>query len=391
MMVVLSHCALAFQPGLLSGKPEQSFFPAARWLSSTPLTFFWNPELGVAIFFVLSGFVLASSTSTTRASFTELATRRYVRLTGPILGTSLLIWIMVASGLLYNRTASGLSGSDWLAANFARLPSEGNDLGVLIWQSLIDNYARGNHWWNLALWTMPIELWGSLGLFFAYALLRRWTAPPAMRLVIALAMYALTCQSAYSGFAAGAALFEADCLASWTTMRRLVAAVLGCALLIAGVLVGGTPWNLLPTPYWPAFVWLSQWLSEPILMAHRAGAVFVVAAVLVLPALRKLLNQRLFQFLGRVSFMVYLLHVALICSLFSWLLIWLYPVLGYNGATAVGLVIFLTILLSAAAVATPLIDRTSIKLSRAAGVTIPRAVLGLSSSIRFRLQAARAR
>jgi peptidoglycan/LPS O-acetylase OafA/YrhL len=391
MMVVLSHCALAFQPGLLSGKPAQAYFSAGIWISSTPLTFFWNPELGVAIFFVLSGFVLANSVKASHAPLSELALRRYIRLSGPILGTSLLIWGVVASGLLFNKAMASLNGSEWLAMNFAWTAYEKNDLGLLVWQSLIDIYARSRHWWNFALWTMPIEFWGSLGLFCCYAGLRRFAAPPAARLIAAVAIFLVIWRSAYSGFAAGAALFEVTCLLGGKAANRARGWICGAGLLAAGFVLGGTPWNLLGTPYWPGFVWLSERINEPVLMVHRFGAICIVAAALVFPPLRALLAKAPFQFLGRVSFMIYLLHIVLICSLFSWLMLRLSPTLGYNGATVVGLVIFLVVLLGAAAVATTLIDRPSIRLARRVGAAGPRAVRSLTMTVWSRLAAARVR
>jgi peptidoglycan/LPS O-acetylase OafA/YrhL len=385
MMVVFCHCTLAFQPALLSGKPEQAHFASSIWIARTPLIFFWNPELGVAIFFVLSGFVLAASVTAKSVPLAELALRRWIRLSGPILGTSLLIWGFVQAGLLYNQPMAAQNGSDWLAGNFAWTAFEPNDLGVLVWQSLIDIFARGRHWWNFALWTMPIEFWGSIGLFALYAVLRWAARPPALRLAVALIVLALTWRTPYGGFAAGAGLFEAGCLLRGVAKFRALCWTAGAGLLLAGFVLGGTPWNLFDTLYWPSFVWLSARIDNPILAVHRLGAVYVVAAVLVLPPLRHVLTLRPFRFLGRVSFIVYLMHITLICWLFSWLMLRLTPLIGYNRASALGLLIFLIVLMAVAVVATRLFDQTSIRLSRQVGAVVPRAINALAAKTWSRL------
>jgi len=380
MIVVLSHCAQSFQPALLSGKPGG--LPAFVWISRTPLTLLFDPELGVAIFFVLSGFVLAASVTATPASFAELAVRRWIRLAGPILATSLVIWAAVQAGLLGNRALAAQNGSDWLAMNFAWLSIEDNNLALLVWQSLVDIFARGRHWWNFALWTMPIELWGSLGLFACYALLRR-KAPPVGRLLVAIALMALLWRSAYGGFAAGAALFESSGLLPSSSRWRAVAAPAGAALLGIGLVLGGTPYNIFDTPYWPPYLRLAPLIDNPVLAAHRLGALCIVAATLLLPGLRHFLTLRPLRWLGRVSFMVYLLHVILICTLYSRLVLWLSPQLGYHASTGLALPVFLAALLAAARVATSLFDAPSIRLAARGGAQVARFGRGLADGLQL--------
>ena len=161
---------------------------------------------------------------------------------------------------------------------------------------------------------------------------------------------------------------------------RVLCWTAGVGMLLAGFVLGGMPWDLSQTGYWVGFVWLSAYIGNPVLAVHRLGAINVVAAVLVLPPLRYALTQRPFRFLGHVSFMVYLLHVTLICSLFSWVILRLTPLVGYNRASAIGLLSFLIALLGIAAVATRLFDQTSIRLSRKVGAAVPRAVGSLAAN-----------
>jgi peptidoglycan/LPS O-acetylase OafA/YrhL len=389
MIVVLCQCSLAFQPTPLSGDPVQAHFAASVWLSRTPLTFFWSPELSVAIFFVLSGFVLSASVNRKPAPWPELAVRRWIRLSGLILGSSLIIWVIVHCGLLHNQPVAAANGSDWLAGNFAWLAFQSNDLLALLWQSLVDIYARSIHWWNFALWTMPVEFWGSLALFACQAGLRRAMAPPAAGLGVACLLWALTWRSAYGGFAAGAALYQVSMLSCRWDKSSVVTWPAGTTLLALGIILGGMPWNLAGTPYWTSFAWLSARIDNPITVVHRLGAVCVVAASLTLPPLRFILTTAPFRFLGRTSFMLYLLHIVLICSLFAWIVSHLTAPFGYNAATAVGFMAFLVVLLAAAAITEKLIDQPSIRLARLGGILAQRMIDHLTGAVRLRLAFAR--
>ncbi len=375
LMVALSHYVLAFQPAMLGGGPSVAHFAADQAIGHSPLILLYNPELGVAIFFVLSGFVLAASLMRGTASLALLVARRWVRLAVPVLGTSLLIWPLVEWHLFRSVEAAPLARSDWLAGNYAWVAHGDNDIGRLVWQSLVDLFARGRHFYNTALWTMPTEFWGSAALFAAYTLPRLiWGAggwPPWLALAAALAVGGWQWGSAYAGFAWGAALFEA-----WRMLPRRgrVAGYAGGLLLAAGLVLGGMPFAIvLPDggPYARLFLALAPWTANPVLLMHRLAAVFLVAASLLCPPLAALLRGEVCQFLGRVSFMLYLVHVPLLCAPIAALLLKLAPIVGYNIATDLLLPLFLGGALALAALCAVAIDEPAQRLSRLVGGPAP--------------------
>lgn len=362
-VVFLCHFCLSFQPALLSGDPAQGAFAASTGISRTPLILFLNPELAVTVFFVLSGFVLAMASAKPRpgGELRRLAAqllRRWIRLAGPLLGSSLLVWAAVEGDWLWNKQAAAANGSSWLDMHYGWFATLPNSLAILVQQSLLDVFIFKTPWWNLALWTMPIEFAGSVGLFAAYALLRR----ADRRLRVALLLCALAGLSAtqYMGFAAGALLWEAH------AARRgapLVAWIGGAAFVLAALL-GGVPFDAANSPYGPALVFASAHMAQPALAAHRIGAVLMAAATLTFPPLRQVLRSRLPQALGRVSFMVYLCHVVVLCSLTSWIVLRLTPVTGYDLATLAAFVATVAALGGLASGMTRLVDAPSIRLSR---------------------------
>ena len=376
LAVVLCHFVLAFQPALLSGKPEQGAAAAATGLARTPLVLFWSPDCAVTVFFVLSGFVLQASAAGAQrpgqgwdrpvVRWAGQVLRRWVRLAGPILGSSLVIWAVVAAGGLRNAPAAAANGSTWLAMHFGWLAWQANSLPQLVEQSTFGIFATGTHWWNAALWTMPVEFWGSVGVFTAHAALRRapgWLRAGALAAVMAglLSGLAGTGAAHGAGFAFGALLWEAR---RWLQAPGRLAWLGGAAAFAGGVVLGGMPYDLLGTPYWPGFLLASEWLAEPVLAAHRTGAGLLVAAALAWPPLRWALTRAPVLALGRVSFMVYLLHIILLCSLASWIVLRLTPAWGYDASTAAALGATLAVLFPLAAAMTWAADRPAITLSR---------------------------
>ncbi len=372
LMVALSHYVLAFQPALLGGGPSVAHFSAAVAISRTPAIALFNPELGVAIFFALSGFVLTASAARTQASLPALIVRRWARLALPVLGTSLLIWPLAEWRMFFSVDAAGLAKSDWLAGNYAWLAFEKPDLGVLVWQSLVDLFARSNHFYNTALWTMPTEFRGSVALFAVVALLRWRVADARLRawlgLGASLAALGLVWNTAYFGFPCGVALFEAGRLPP--PMRR-AGEVAGGICLGLGVVFGGMPFLIVPPFedfYGRVFLALAPFIDNPVLLLHRVAAVCLVAAALLFEPMRATLMTTACQRLGRISFMLYLVHVPLLCSLIAWLLPRLALEVGYDAATALLLPVFLVATAAIAAVCTRWIDAPTLRLiNRTAG------------------------
>jgi len=377
LMVACSHFVFAMHPALLGAGEAHAHFPGAAWLGRTGAIVLYNPQFAVDIFFVLSGFVLATSVNNRPAPLVELVLRRWLRLGLPILATTALIWPLVNNHLFWPSTAGALAKSDWLTLMYAT--PAGADYAYMTLPRLFAGSLVGIFvpellpmpFYNPALWTMKMEFWGSVGLFAGYTLLPAAWAARGAGLLAALIAIGFTWQvPLLAPFCFGIALFELRRLAGPRAAVPRPAA--GVALLALGVLLGGMPYDMRLEPYASLFRLGAPWVGSVSLLSFRVGALCVVAAVLAWPPLQRLLLGRVSQWLGRVSFALYLVHVPILCSLGAWLLLRLEPALGYNAATLAVLPAFLAAALTVAALAARWIDEPSIRLAkRFGGAVLP--------------------
>jgi peptidoglycan/LPS O-acetylase OafA/YrhL len=377
LMVAVCHYVTAFQPALLNGNEALSHFPGDYRIARTGWIFFYNPDYGVAIFFVLSGFVLAASVAHDPPAWPALALRRWIRLALPVLAISIILWIALHLGAFRGVPAAAAQAkSAWLAATFAP-PT----YLVPLWTQILDGlftYFRINQsagltgQLNTALWTMPIEMQGSLILFAVYCygadLFRRKRG----RVLVMLLAPPLTFQTSFYGFGLGLALFEAMRLLQevpepWRQKLRGFAVAAGIVLLVAGLWMGSAPYaEKYETHYrdFVLFIYSLSGLVEGVEQMHHLGAACLLASILLLAPLRWLLTTWLCRYLGRISFMLYLVQIPALGAVAAPVFLHAAPHWGYEQRAALAFGAYLVAAIIFAELATRFIDQPSIQLSR---------------------------
>lgn len=377
LMVAASHYVLTFQPALMNGDAALSHFSGDYLLARTGLVFFFNPDFAVAIFFILSGFVLAASVAQDPPSWPALALRRWLRLGLPVLGVTSLLWIALHLGAFKAVPAvAAQANSKWFAAMFA----EGT-YHVPLWKQVLDaiftlfrpdQSAGLAGQLNAVLWTMPIEMQGSLVLFAVYCygadLFRRRRG----RVLVMLLAVPMTFPTGFYGFGMGVALFEARRLLAdlpEERTRRLgrLALPLGLVLLGAGLWLGSTPFMMKGETSYRAFiiaVYRGLGFMEDPLQMHHLGAFCLVAAILLLAPVRWLLTTWICRYLGRISFMLYLVQIPALGAVAAPVFLHMMPHWGYEHRALLALGAYLASAIIFAELATRMIDKPSIRLSR---------------------------
>jgi peptidoglycan/LPS O-acetylase OafA/YrhL len=315
-IVFINHLMLAIFPAVTTLIPGQAHYAVETQIGLLPLGWIWNGSFAVCIFFVLSGYVLSEFCSGTQIGLIAQIARRYTRLALPMLITSAFAFTIMALGLYKNLEAGLLTTkSEWLTMWYRAFEPNFLDMAK---ESLVGAFINGHSQYNPNLWTMQIELIGSIGVFLVFMLLRTSRG----RSFAATALMLVTIQSYYSLFAVGLILFEKEAWLKVVSERMISSPIVlrrvALALLFVGLYLGAYPNATADIqPHWHFF--LSR--RVPVIGWHMIGAVMVVGAVLFSLPAQSWLGGPVGRYLGRLSFVLYLIHVPVICSLTAWAVI----------------------------------------------------------------------
>lgn len=130
---------------------------------------------------------------------------------------------------------------------------------------------------------------------------------------------------------------------SYNRTISIVTKIISIILLIIGLYLGSVPYNNNFDGYYSV---LKQIPNLSYTTAHVIGAILVLSSVMCLENVKKILNMKPLEKLGRFSFSIYLLHFPLQCSLGAWIFIQAYELtLSYIKALFVTIPIYFTLLL----------------------------------------------
>ena len=277
-----------------------------------PLRIFASGNYGVCIFFILSGYVLAGLAQNSTLSLSAQTIRRYLRLAIPILLTSSVAWGLLALGAYHNKAAGDIVRSWWMAAWYQFEPS----FTDMVWQSLYGCFVGVEPIYNSSLWTMQPELTGS----FCVLLINAVSGNRILRASLLLIWAGLDLTSYYPLFAAGALLFEIEAELRFFYAKIFRTAALKALAIVALCCVGiylGMP-ELKPLRW---YGWLPQFANDNDMRWHQIAALASMVAVLLSPMLQSIFGSALGRYLGRTSFVMYLLQVPVICSYTAWVVV----------------------------------------------------------------------
>ena len=311
-----------------------------------------NGIFAVNLFFVISGFAL-SIAYVKRHDFkllARIAASRYLRLAIPIFAACMLVHFAMTSGII--------PPVELRAGPHKRFLLFDSTFVHLVTFSLFDVFFRFSfdQTYIPPLWTMPIELKGSMITLVLLAVLGRhkrslWICGTALFFVLVFR------NSSYCLFVAGMIMASIYVSRDFSGMHYQV-------LLWGGFLLG------LLTPF------LTNNQKSPFYLT--AIIIFFGSALWIVP-IRQFFENRTSHFLGRISFPLYLLHGPVLWTFSLWFKTMLAPFALANG-TINFVVGFVTVFVSiGAAIAFSPVNDFAIYVSRGFGVW-------LVSSIEFGLK-----
>ena len=364
LVVVFWHIACVLAPAAAFGFRRLPHSPAEITIFDSPLWVLLNGNFAVVVFFALSGYVLTAD-HFRQPDHARLAMRligRFVRLALPAGLSILLVYALQALDLYaIGRLAQQIQaeagvvfdtpfGIDFSPVSLFR------SMLFTTWFRLPD-FSNS---YNLVLWTMPIELWGSY-LVLSLALVLRDVRYRALLLCMVAAVI-VSAVPGHIGVYLGTFVLGSALAASRSPLPGPIGS-LGWLIVAFAALLLGSHHGSAPETASKILHIQSEHAVESLYM-RSLGAVLLVAAVVHSQHLAGLLSTRPCRFLGRISFALYLLHQPILYSIGA------YVALTFDDATQhlervfiVGIVV-LSLSLPAAALFQRWIDRPSTNLAR---------------------------
>jgi len=237
----------------------------------------------------------------------------------------------------------------------------------MVWQSLYGCFVGLQPVYNSNLWTMQPELVGSFYVFLINAV----SSNRILRATLLLIWAGFNLTSYFPLFAAGAFLFEFESELRLFYMKAFHSSALKMlaifVLVCIGVYLGGMP-ELKPGPGLRWYGWLPQFASDNSMRWHQVAALASMVAALLSPVLQAILGSAVGRYLGRISFVMYLFQVPVICSYTAWV------VVTMSGSGQPGWLVVTTAAVSSVAVIFLIstvtyrfIDENGVRLSRLVG------------------------
>jgi len=307
--VAVSHFIAAFLPMLLH-KNHPSIFAENNnsstlfeIISSPIFSILYNGHFAVLIFFVLSGYVLTIPyfKDSDELLIKKRLWGRYIRLNIPIAAAITLSYLVYKLGFYSNIPASEISGSiNWLKKFFP--------VGISLLSTIIEA-AYGSIFWGDATLVPPLWI---LGMFFIgsiYLLLFYLSKPQKNTLLVSFAAFLLLYVIHRADSIYLMAIFLGSYLNSITFGKKW-----NCFIFLVGFYFGAFQFKCYIYDFLPSIQILNIEIWDKKTFYNTVGAIFLSAAV-INGFGKKIFESSIFQFLGDISFSLYLIHFIVLCSL----------------------------------------------------------------------------
>ena len=304
------------------------YYPAAYWggenishisnnldilIGQSPLSVIFSGNSAVMIFFILTGFGAYFVHEKGKSTIVSFSTLRFFKLTMPIVLSCFMVWLLFALNLTFYRNIIESTKTLWFG--------DWNPYNVNFFKVLLHIFTEARKY-NNTLWTMPYIFKGS---FLVILLKSIWGRSSKRHFIyiIAIALM-INLQDIYY-----VPCILGLLLADWYSKGncRQLSNFQAIVLLIISLYFFGVPTYMKPEFIMYRFLIFK---GDLVVYYHIIGAFLLLYVTLYWHPLEKLMEKKLFQFLGNYSMAIYMVHYPILISISSWLFLRLSTRFKYN-------------------------------------------------------------
>jgi len=333
LLIFVHHFLLLFFPAIHYGEAAPSYLKGFdTYLSQSPLSVIFNGNFMVALFCIISAIVISRSIMDTenREKLAGAVVKRYFRLMMPVLGVGFITFLFSNLGMFTNVSVGEAVNSPW-AIQYYRDAISFKDF---MSSAFIRTWFYGDNTLSTAYWMLSELFVGSLVCMLLSVI--PWKYPKASCVFYIILAYV------YVDRADLMLAFILGTFIGWISIywQKLFNPYLGACALVLGILLGGYPSGVVPENFYRYIDFMSyvDW--------HILGAAATVFGLFCCKFIQKILCSRIFIWLGKISYSVYLIHILILFSFTTSLYRLLSLYMGYHMAVAISFVASTAVLIA---------------------------------------------
>jgi peptidoglycan/LPS O-acetylase OafA/YrhL len=335
LIVLFAHTISAFYPVLF---PHPDVLPLPLDYLATqpilvkafvfsPLIVFLNGIFAVIIFLIISGYVISYNCFHSKDENYIAASffKRYFRLTIPILFSCFISYFLLEVGAFANIEASLEAHSPWLKVPYACQANFFNMIKLVLYDEYLGFSVEDMGCYGMILWVIHALLLGSFLVYAFYALFAQ--ASSRLRIFIYIALIIIFSRSLLLAVILGMILCDMDANNVFRNVNKIILLI----MILPGIYLGSL--IRIDFPFYTIldidFVknYFGGW-AHLLLFYYIIGAFLLFFALSRLSFSIKVFSSKVAVYLGKISFSIYLLHLIVICSLSSYIFVWLKNVIN---------------------------------------------------------------
>lgn len=371
LQVVLLHFFAYFYPAFAGTGTNGRYAEAGVSFYQSPFFFLLDGYTAVHLFFIMSGFVLAKAFENDQRSFSGKIAKRSIRLALPAAMATFLSYSLFAAAPTLSQLTYQITQSNWqndifhLKLDPVRMAKEilisnvffgYQGISILKTTPIADLLQPLTTSGNAPTWTLHIEFWGSMLLL---ALSSAKNSLPKKYYTIIIFTLILTAGTSFY------ILFLAGFLSYQFRNQLSEKKYFGVTLIAVGILFS----YLIPKESLEILFKISSKTpflhsENPTELIRTLSASLIFWGILQSGQAKRALELKIFRWLGKISFSLYLVHFSLLFTLGAFVMLSSSPFIGYLPSSIVTFFIFATVSILFASAFERWIDRPAILLSR---------------------------